>query len=80
MNLSPVCVTPETSVRQILRRIDEISLQVALVVDEDWRLLGGVTRDFAACTTVVGVPARPVMSRAAGTRVLATPDLEEPKE
>lgn len=37
------CVGPNSSIRETLRRIDESSLQIALVVDGDGRLLGTVT-------------------------------------
>lgn len=37
------CVGPNSSIRETLRRIDESSLQVALVVGGDGRLLGTVT-------------------------------------
>jgi len=37
------CVRPNSSIRETLTRIDESSLQIALVVDADGRLLGTVT-------------------------------------
>jgi dTDP-glucose pyrophosphorylase len=42
-NWTSVLVSPETSILDTIKIIDQSSLQIALVVDSDWRLLGTVT-------------------------------------
>ena len=63
-----VCISPQTGIREALRKIDEGSLQIALVVDPSGRLLGTLTDGDVRRAILRGVSLDDVVSNVMNRR------------
>jgi len=79
-NWKDIVVSPEVSLREAIRRIDSAGTQMALVADEDMRLLGLLTDGDVRRAILSGReldgPVAPVMNTAPKTGSMLTPRAE----